>query len=231
MPPVNVLLSTKGHPFQRDPFFSMFDSFAKDGIAWTHVEAPASQIFYRRDNAEPYDVIVDYSMQGVGFGRKAGDPAPPVPEQYKHDLLDLLEQGTHGFVFIHHHMCSWPEWDEYADIIGGRFLYYPGTLHGKEYPDSGYLLGVSSTYVVTNPDHPVTAGLPASFELQDELYLAPYAEADVVPLIRSNFDFTDDIRNANIYLICNKIHSDTSFLFEPERLRERRKADRLSGEK
>ncbi|MFN0096991.1 MAG: ThuA domain-containing protein [Dehalococcoidia bacterium] len=190
--PVNVLLASKGHPFQRGPFFDMMDSFMKDGVAWTHVEAPASQLFYKYENAKPYNVIVDYSMQGVGFGRKAGDPAPLVPEEFKHDILDLMERGTHGFVFIHHHACSWPDWDEYANIVGGRFLYYPGMLRGQFWPDSGYLLGVESTYVVTNPDHPITQGLPPRFALQDELYLAPYFEDEVVPLIRSDFDFTDD---------------------------------------
>ena len=38
MPPINVLLSTKGHPFQRDPFFSMFDSFQRDDFR--HTQAP-----------------------------------------------------------------------------------------------------------------------------------------------------------------------------------------------
>jgi len=189
--PVNALLSTKGHPFQREPFFQMFDSFMRDGIAWTHVEQPASQTFYDPKNAAPYDVIVDYSMWGVGFGRKAGDPAPEVPEDFKKNIVALMEAGTHGFVFIHHHLCSWPGWDEYAEIVGGRFLYYPQTLRGEEMADSGYLLGVNSTYVVTNPGHPVTEGLPERFELQDELYLAPYFEEDVVPLIRSDFDFRD----------------------------------------
>jgi type 1 glutamine amidotransferase len=190
--PVNVLLATKGHPFIREAFFSMFDSFLKDGITWTHVEQPAAQLFYQPTNAAPYDVIVDYSMPGVGFGRKAGDPAPPVPEELKKGMVELMNEGTHGFVFIHHNICSWPGWEEYAEIVGGRFLYYPGKLRGQDWPDSGYLLGARSTYIVTNPDHPVTEGLPPTFDLQDELYLAPYFESDVVPLIRSDFEFVEE---------------------------------------
>ncbi len=190
--PIEVLLSTKGHPFQKGPFFGMFDSFVAQGINNTSVEMPAAQLFYQPEHAAPYDVIVDYSMQGVGFGRKAGDPAPEPPEAFKKGIMELMEAGTHGFVFIHHHACSWPAWPEYAEIVGGAFLYYPATLRGKEMPDSGYLLAVNSTYVVTNPAHPVTHGLPAQFDLQDELYLAPYFEADVVPLVRSNFEFVDD---------------------------------------
>lgn len=190
--PVSVLLATKGHPFMREPFFAMFDSFAREGIAWTHVDQPAAQVFYQPDQAAPYDVIVDYSMWGIGFGRRAGDPPPEPPAEFKRGIVELMQRGTHGFVFLHHHICSWPAWDEYAEIVGGRFIYYPAKLRGKEMPDSGYLLGVNSTYVVVAPEHPVTTGLPPRFELQDELYLAPYFEEDVVPLIRSDFGFTDE---------------------------------------
>lgn len=188
--PLSVLLATKGHPFIREPFYAMFDSFAPQGISWTHVDQPAAQLFYQPANAAPYDVFVDYSMPGAFPGPNGAYPEPPAA--YKQGVLDLMEQGTHGFVFMHHHICAWPAWDEYAEIVGGRFQYFPNTLRGRELPDSGYLLGVNSTYVVVTPDHPVTAGLPPQFELQDELYLAPYFEADVAPLIRSNFEFTDD---------------------------------------
>src|SRR5271166_1220807 len=37
--PIRVLLITKFHPFTREPFFQMFDSFGAD-ITWTHVEQP-----------------------------------------------------------------------------------------------------------------------------------------------------------------------------------------------
>src|SRR5690349_9022364 len=77
--PIQVLLCSKGHPFIREPFFKMFDSFAP-AINWTHVEQPAAQTFYKPENAKGYDVFVDYSMWGVGFGRKKGDPAPEPPE-------------------------------------------------------------------------------------------------------------------------------------------------------
>ena len=189
----NVLLMSKGHPFQREPFFQMFDAFQRDGeIAnWTHVEQPAALAFYDPENAKDYDVIIDYSMPGVGFGRKAGDPAPEPPESFKKNIVELMEQGTHGFVYIHHNLCSWPAWEEYAHIVGGRFHYYPGSISGTDYPDSGWILGARSTYVVTVPDHPITKGLPERFELQDELYLCEVLEDEVVPLVRSDHDFSD----------------------------------------
>ena len=39
-----ILLITKGHPFERDAFFSTFD--ALPGVNWTHVEQPAAQVFF-----------------------------------------------------------------------------------------------------------------------------------------------------------------------------------------
>ena len=181
----NVLLVTKGHPFQRDPFFSMFDSFQQDGAisAWTQVEQPAAQLFFDPVNAAPYDVIVDYSMPGRGIG--TGDP----PQSLKDGYRALLEQGK-GLVMIHHNICSWPDWEEYAEMAGGRFFYDPGELRGRQWPDSGYLLAVNHTVSVVEPEHPVVEGLDPEFELQDELYLAPYFEDNVVPLLRSDFDFT-----------------------------------------
>lgn len=188
--PLSVLVATKGHPFIREPFYQMFDSFAPLGMSWTHVEQPASQLFYQPQHARPYDVFVDYSMQGA-FPNADGSFAQP-PREFKDGILQLMEEGQHGFVFLHHHICSWVAWPEYAEIVGGRFQYFPNTLRGEQLPDSGYLLGVRSKYVVVTPDHPVTQGLPATFDLQDELYLAPYFEDDVVPLIRSDFEFVDE---------------------------------------
>ncbi|MBH77757.1 MAG: acyl-CoA synthase [Dehalococcoidia bacterium] len=181
----NVLLATKGHPFQREPFFSMFDSFQQDDAisGWTHVEQPAAQLFFQPEHAAPYDVIVDYSMPGRGIG--TADP----PQALKDGYRALLEEGK-GLVMIHHNICSWPAWEEYAEMIGGRFFYDPGELRGDQWPDSGYLLAVNHNVTVVEPEHAVVEGLDPEFELQDELYLAPYFEDNVVPLLRSDFEFT-----------------------------------------
>ncbi|MGV0036659.1 MAG: hypothetical protein ACNYPE_17540 [Candidatus Azotimanducaceae bacterium WSBS_2022_MAG_OTU7] len=48
-------------------------------------------------------------------------------------MLNLLEAGK-GMVFMHH-AAGWPAWEEYAEIIGGRFLYLPDTLRGSHRPD------------------------------------------------------------------------------------------------
>jgi len=39
-----ILLVTKGHPFEREPFFALFDGL--EGVNWTHVEQPAAQALF-----------------------------------------------------------------------------------------------------------------------------------------------------------------------------------------
>ena len=42
----NLLVITRGHPFERDPFFEMIDSL---GFEWSHIEHPAAQDFFGID--------------------------------------------------------------------------------------------------------------------------------------------------------------------------------------
>ena len=43
--PLNILISVKGHPYERDPFAAVFESF--EGIRHTFVEQPASQAIFK----------------------------------------------------------------------------------------------------------------------------------------------------------------------------------------
>ena len=62
---LNVLLVTKGHPFERDAFFAVFESWRD--IACTAVEQPAAQAFFTAEAARPWDAFVLYDMPGIGF--------------------------------------------------------------------------------------------------------------------------------------------------------------------
>ena len=85
----NILLVTKGHPFDRNAFFEIFDSINVD---WTHVEHPAAQVFFDPSHAGDYDAFVMYDMPGVGFGSEGPRFTDPTPE-YKQAFLSLLESG------------------------------------------------------------------------------------------------------------------------------------------
>lgn len=183
-----ILLITKGHPFERDAFFSMFD--ALPGVNWTHVEQPAAQVFFDPDLASAYDAFVLYDMPGIDF-RAVGGPEFTEPSRdFIRNFRALLSKGF-GFVFMHHAIAGWPTWPEYAEILGGRFLYMPASLRGEPKPDSGYRHSVTHRLSAVG-EHPITAGLPDSFEITDELYLSEVFDDSVEPILASDYEFVRD---------------------------------------
>jgi type 1 glutamine amidotransferase len=74
-------------------------------------------------------------------------------------------------------------------VLGGRFHYQPGSLHGTEFPDSGYRFDVTQEIQVVDANHPICSGIPKSFSITDEAYLYPVLEKSVTPILCSDFDF------------------------------------------
>ena len=182
----NILVLTRGHPFERDPFFEMIDS---TGYAWSHIEHPAAQKFITSDSLHNYKAIVFYDMPGINL-----DTAPPKAtffepnDEFKMSFINHLKKGI-GCVFIHHAIAGWPAWEEYGNIIGGRFLYQEEMVRGVKKPDSGYRHDVKYK-VMKDGIHPITNGVE-DFQITDELYLAEIFEDDINPILRSNYEFTD----------------------------------------
>ncbi|HTW35484.1 MAG TPA: ThuA domain-containing protein [Rhizomicrobium sp.] len=186
---LNVLVVAKGHPYLRDPFMAIFDEM--EGVSASLVEQPAVQKLMNPDGMRGFDALVLYDMPGLDF-RAADRPRFVEPdESLKSGLRTLLDAGT-GVVALHHAIAGWPTWDEYAEWIGGRFLYRPAALRGKSRADSGYRHDVTHTISVATADHPVCAGVPANFKLTDELYLSEVFDDDVTPLLRSDYVFVRD---------------------------------------
>lgn len=186
--PVRALLVTKGHPFEREPFFAAFDAAAALGdIEFTHAEQPAAMQLLHPDRAAAFDVIVHYDMPGVKFSAEGPRFAEP-PEAVTEGWRALLDDGI-GVVALHHAIAAWPTWPEYHDWLGGYFLYQAARVGGTDFPDSGYAMDVDYTASVIAPDHPICAGLPATFDLNDELYLGPVFDSTFTPLITAGWDF------------------------------------------
>lgn len=176
---ISVQVVTGGHPFVADAFFAVFDSISN--IAWTAADTPSTG----------FDVVVFYDMPGLTFTRGNPPVEFPTPSaQHIKVLQDLQANGT-GLVFMHHALASWPAWEGFAEIVGGRFHYQPATLRGVSYPDSGYVFDVEHTIEVIDREHPICDGLGESFALTDELYCCPIFDEDVIPLMRTTFA-TDD---------------------------------------
>ena len=196
----NLLVVTRGHPFERDNFFNMIDAL---GCDWSHVEHPAAQSFFKKDNLKKFDAVLFYDMPGLNFEEIDDESKFFInpPKEYKKDFLERLNEGI-GCIFLHHSIAGWPLWDEYSNIIGGRFLYKPGKIKGKKSPDSGYRHFVK--YKVSSVrEHPITKGI-SDFEIEDELYLAHVFEDDINPILKSNYSFIRD----NFYSATNALNGE-----------------------
>jgi hypothetical protein len=136
---------------------AMFDELP--GIACTLVEQPLAMRLMNPDGLKGFDALVLYDMPGLDFAA-ADRPGYVEPDAaFKVGFLDLLDRGI-GIVALHHAIAGWPAWPEYAEFLGGRFLYRPGSLRGLPRSDSGYRHDVVHTIELVDPQHPVLAGLP-----------------------------------------------------------------------
>ncbi len=181
---LEVLLLTGGHAFDREPFLAAWQSDPTFHV--THLEHPAATDALADGRAAEFDAVVFYDMPGVD----PRGPAKParLPHGVREGFEEMTRRGT-GLVFLHHALASWPAWEGYAELVGGRYHFWPGRLRGTDWPDSGYLPDTSHRITVTAGDHPVTHGVEGTFELRDELYLCVVLEDSVTPLLRSDFDF------------------------------------------
>ena len=62
--PIRMLLITKAHGYEREPYYQMFDSMGAD-ITWMHVDHPAAEAFMTPKYANRYDVAFFYDMNGA----------------------------------------------------------------------------------------------------------------------------------------------------------------------
>lgn len=186
---LNCLVAVRGHPFDRNAFDAVFQ--AMEGISATMVDQPAAARLMNPDGMRGFDVLVLYDMPGLDFEAGEGAPAYIAPDPaLEAGFAALLDAGI-GVVALHHALAGWPTWADYHDWLGGQFLYHPGKVRGEPCPDSGYRHDVAYDAVVLG-DHPVTAGLPPRFAMQDELYLCPSFPEGAVPLLRADTAFTAD---------------------------------------
>ena len=211
----NTLVITKGHPFEREPFFAMLDRvFADHSLGEiTHVEHPAAPAVFAEEALAAFDTLVFYDMPGIAFNPDGPSYAQP-PQGFKANVQRATERGV-GLVFLHHAIAGWPAWDDYAELIGGRFCYTPQLVRGATVPDSGYRHSVEHRVEVV-AEHPVTAGVDPSFSMVDELYLSEVFEDSVTPLLRSGHQFTaDNFYSASKAVIDGEMFSNDGWSHEP----------------
>ncbi|HMO73851.1 MAG TPA: ThuA domain-containing protein [Sphingopyxis sp.] len=206
-----LLVLSGGHPYDADAFAGLLASL--DGWTVTHLIHPEAEAAVAAGAAEEADAILFYDMPGYGFASGKMTTRPPSPA-YRRAIPGHFARGR-GAVAMHHALAGWAEWPEWADMLGGRFLYAPGEANGEAHLDSGYLHDVRYDAVVIDPDHPVTAGLPPRFPLCDELYLAPVWGA-ATPLLRADHDFVRGNFYSAAEAVAGRMFSNTGWNHRPE---------------
>ena len=192
----HALITTKGHPFEKGPFFDMYDSLEID---YTHVEHPAAQLILNPKNTADYDLLCFYDMPGMNFDSPKENIEIEPQQAFKEGFIELLEEGK-PMLFMHHSIAGWPAWDEYAEIIGGKFLYKEKKLRGKLTIDSGYRHDITYIAKIAKA-HPITEGIK-ELKITDEVYLNEIFEDSIYPLLTSDYLFVKD----NFYSANNAIN-------------------------
>lgn len=180
-----LLAVTGGHRFDEAAFAAMLDAVCDTlGWVWAHASQPQAQRWLCAEHAGVWDTILLHDLPGLEL-RRGAVPTPIDPSAAVIDGIRGLLAAGQGIVATHHALAGWPSWDAWADTLGGRFLYAPGSLHGAPLPASGYRMATYAVDVVAT-DHPVCRGIDR-FELTDELYLC-HIDDDVVPLLSTDAD-------------------------------------------
>lgn len=151
---IRVLLVHGGHDFQTNQFLELFQQNPE--ITFTVAQQPQAQRWFSEPRAREYDVAVLYDMW------------QDISEEAQRDFVRLLQQGK-GLVALHHSLCSYQKWEEYAKIIGGKYHLEQWSDRGASKPPSTYKHDVDFKVRVADPNHPVTSGL-SDFTIHDETY-------------------------------------------------------------
>lgn len=95
--------------------------------------------------------------------------------------MDLAELGT-GMMFLHFTLSSEPEWDEYHDLVGGKWFLKKFEQDKSKY--STYFTDLTLRIEVLDQNHPTTEDLSA-FTLTDAFYGNIFVSSNVKPLLGS----------------------------------------------
>lgn len=180
----SLLVLSGGHPYEEEPFETLLGQLGDWEV--THLIHPEAEARVGAGAADAADALLFYDMAGYEFGE--GKVTSRAPSAAFVTALERRFASGRGAVMMHHALAGWAEWPGWSEIVGGRFLYQPGEVRGRPVLDSGYRHEVDYVARVMT-EHPVLEGVPASFAVCDELYLAEIFEDGVTPLIRAEHDF------------------------------------------
>jgi len=107
----------------------------------------------------------------------------------KKDFIDLLNRGI-GIISLHHNLGAYPDWEEFKNIIGGKYIFNPGVYDGKKYAGSSFTHDVDFTVKTADKNHLITQGI-SEFEIHDETYKDIYKASNVQVLLTTDSPLAD----------------------------------------
>jgi hypothetical protein len=180
-----ILVITGGHRVALDDFLGAVAAGCEErGWVWAHATQPTAQRWLTDELAGQWDAVLLHDIPGLRL-KRGEEPVVvgPDPETAAH-VVNLLDAGQ-GIVILHHAISAWPGWEGWAEVVGARFLYRPGTLRGEDLPSSGYRLDRFTISPIA--EHPITSGV-VPFEVDDELYFIPVLTDRIKPLLQQDAD-------------------------------------------
>ncbi|MCS7223645.1 MAG: ThuA domain-containing protein [Armatimonadetes bacterium] len=170
---VRAAIITGGHDFERESFFAVFRSLSD--VVFEEFRQPEANRLWEGDRINDWDVVVLYDLwQEITDAQKEG-------------FIRALKERGKGLVALHHSIANYQNWSEYTKIIGARYFLAPGKApDGTEYGRSQWQHDVRMTVTVADRDHPVTKGLPPTFEIVDETYKGFWVSPEVHILLTTD---------------------------------------------
>ncbi len=165
--PVKIMLITGGHAFDTIQFFQLFD--ALPGIEYEHFSQPEANNAVASGKAAKFDVLVFYDMWN------------DISEPQKQAYVKLTKAGK-SFLFLHHSLVSYQNWDLFEQIIGGKYIEKNPAVPENEQSTYEHDVWI---YMEPVKNHPVTKGF-RMLKLFDEVYGNTRVSEKVTPLFQTH---------------------------------------------
>ncbi len=137
---------------------------AEEGILTEVSDQPS---VFTRENLERYDAIIFSNSNNEGFDTR----------EQKKAFQEYIRSGG-GFMAIHSANATEREWPWYWAMVGGKFI--------RHAPHQEF------DVLVTDPDNPSTAHLPARWTIKDECYYSFQLNPDIHVLLSADMTTVED---------------------------------------
>jgi type 1 glutamine amidotransferase len=134
------------------------------------LDVVCKDVLSKKDALQQYDLVVF-----MLYNKKKIKPC----DMSKANLIDFVKGGK-GFVVCHLASASFPDWKEW-NAMCGRYWKMRTSGHGPRKPFKAS---------IADKDHCITKGIPASFEVDDELYAKLLGDVKIDVLVEAYSDWS-----------------------------------------